>query len=83
MGEADELDDARGLGGERPLLGGEPAATGKDGEEARGATQVEPGQHVVLDAQRRKDARLLERADDPAPRDRRRAEPGQRRRRRT
>src|SRR5262245_43520430 len=38
---------------------------------------MQPGQHVVLDAQRREHASLLERADDAAPRDCRRPQPRQ------
>src|SRR5206468_11184041 len=70
VAETDEVDDGSGLRAKRPLLGGEPAPAGEDGEESGRAPQMQPGQHVVLHAQGGEHARLLERADDASTGDR-------------
>src|SRR2546425_10180301 len=75
---AQEVDDPAGVSaGPRPL-GGEAGAPEDHVEKARRSPEVETGHDIVGDGQRGKDARALERADDPAGGDGRGPEPRQR-----
>src|SRR5207245_3816728 len=67
-----------GVSAEPRLLGGEAAAPEDHVEKARRSPEVETGHDIVGDGQRGKDARALERADDPAGGDGRGPEPRQR-----